>query len=123
MTRVDSSYIRSINFDSGSHTMTVHFRDGSIVKYASVHPRTYQAVLNADSVGEKFTDLVRDKHKFTVVKRQHRFCSVQISSCFLVNLSFPGILDLFDQSRNQTKLNGAEHPANANLGNPHKCLR
>jgi KTSC domain-containing protein len=65
--KVDSSYIRSINYDSTSHMMTVIFRDGCIVRYTSIHPRTYQAVINADSVGTKFTELVKD-HKFVVIK-------------------------------------------------------
>lgn len=66
--KVDSSYIRSINFDNRSHTMTVHFVDGCITKYFSVHPRTYQAILNADSHGEKFHELMAGK-KFTVIKK------------------------------------------------------
>ena len=65
---VDSSYIRSIDYDNTSHALTVHFVDGCIVRYASVHPNTYKAVINAKSVGEKFTELVKDKNKFVVVK-------------------------------------------------------
>jgi hypothetical protein len=68
MAKVDSSYIRSVSFDSATHVMTVHFTDGCIVKYFSVHPRTYNAIVNADSVGQKFAELVRDKHKFAIVK-------------------------------------------------------
>ena len=68
MARVDSSYIRSLIYESASHALTVIFRDGCIVRYASVHPRTYQAIINADSAGAKFTELVKDKNKFVVVK-------------------------------------------------------
>ncbi len=65
--RVDSSYIRSLIYESASHALTVIFRDGCIVRYASVHPNTYKAIINADSIGTKFTELVKD-HKFVVVK-------------------------------------------------------
>jgi hypothetical protein len=68
MAKVDSSYIRSVSFDSASHVMTVNFTDGCIVKYFSVNPRTYHAIVNADSVGEKFTELVRDKFSFKIIK-------------------------------------------------------
>jgi KTSC domain len=69
MAKVDSSYIKSITFDNVSHVMTVHFTDGCIVKYFSVHPRTYNAIISAKSHGEKFTELVKDKnYKFVVVK-------------------------------------------------------
>jgi len=49
--------------------MTVNFLDGCSVKYFSVHPKTYKAIVSADGHGQKFTELVKDKHKFTVVKR------------------------------------------------------
>ncbi len=65
--RVDSSYIGSLSYDAASHTMTVHFRDGCWVKYFSVHPRTYQAIVDADSHGEKFHQLMADK-RYTVIK-------------------------------------------------------
>ncbi len=65
--RLDSSYIRSMDYDSASHTMTVHFRDGAVVKYFSVHPRTYQAIVDAESHGGKFHDLMADK-RYTVIK-------------------------------------------------------
>ncbi len=66
--RLDSSYIRSLDYDSASHTMTVHFRDGAVVKYFSVHPRTYQAIVDADSHGQKFHDLIAGK-RFTILKQ------------------------------------------------------
>jgi hypothetical protein len=66
--RVDSSYIRSLHYDSENHILLVHFRDGAVVKYSSVHSRTYQAILDADSHGEKFHELMADK-KFVVIKQ------------------------------------------------------
>ena len=66
--RLDSSYIRSMDYDSASHTLIVHFRDRAVVKYFSVHPRTYQAILHADSHGEKFHELIAGK-RFTILKQ------------------------------------------------------
>ena len=67
MTRVDSSYIRSLDYDSGSYRLTVVFQDGAKIVYSQVHPKTYKAILNADSHGGKFHQLMAGK-KFTVVK-------------------------------------------------------
>jgi len=69
MAKVDSGYIRSLDYDGGSRILTVSFRDGCTTKYFSVHPRTYQAILNADSHGEAFIRLIRDKHNFKVIKQ------------------------------------------------------
>ncbi len=66
--RVGSSYIRSLDYDSESHILIVHFRDGAVVKYFSVHPRTYQAIVDAESHGEKFHDLMAGK-RFVVIKQ------------------------------------------------------
>ncbi len=68
MTRVDSSYIRFLNYDRATHRLTVVFQDGAKIVYSQVHPKTYQAILDADSHGEKFHELMADK-KFTVIKK------------------------------------------------------
>ena len=65
--RVESSYIRSLDYDSASHRLTVVFQDGAKIVYSQVHPRTYQAILNAGSHGEKFHELMAGK-KFAVIK-------------------------------------------------------
>jgi hypothetical protein len=67
MKTLDSSYIRSLDYDRVTHILIVHFRDGAVVKYFSVDPRTYRAIVNAESHGGKFHDLMSDK-KFIVIK-------------------------------------------------------
>ncbi len=67
MTRVDSSYIRSLDYDSVGHRLIVVFQDGAKIVYSQVHPKTYKAILNADSHGEKFHELMAGK-RFVVVK-------------------------------------------------------
>jgi hypothetical protein len=48
--------------------LRVRFSDGALVDYPQTHPRTYQALLDADSHGEKFHELMAGK-KFTVLKQ------------------------------------------------------
>jgi hypothetical protein len=67
-TAVESSYIQSLKYDERSKTIRVRFTDGAVIDYFDVFSRTYKAILSADSVGEAFIRLVRDKHKFVVVK-------------------------------------------------------
>jgi hypothetical protein len=65
---IDSSYIRSLEYDSATRRLVVVFQDGAKIAYSQVHPRTHQAILDADSHGEKFHELMADK-KFTVIKK------------------------------------------------------
>ncbi len=65
--RVDSSYIRSLDYDSVTRRLVVIFQDGAKIVYHQIHPRTYQAILEADSHGEKFHELMANK-RYTVIK-------------------------------------------------------
>lgn len=66
-TKVDSSYIQSLQYDSGSYELLVRFRNGAVLRYSQIHPRTYKAILDADSHGEAFSRLMTDK-KYVVIK-------------------------------------------------------
>lgn len=63
-----STYLASISYDQSTKTMVVVFIDGAKIVYHGISPRTYNAVANAKSPGEKFTELVRDKYDFTILK-------------------------------------------------------
>jgi hypothetical protein len=65
--KVNSSYIRSLDYDSYARSLIVIFQDGAKIVYYQIQPRTYQAILNADSHGEKFHQLMAGK-RFTVIK-------------------------------------------------------
>jgi len=66
---VESSYLQSLKFDELNHILTVRFQDGCVTNVFDVSTRTYQAILNADSPGAKFTELITNKdYKFTIVK-------------------------------------------------------
>jgi hypothetical protein len=62
-----STYLKDISYDPKTKQMTVVFRDGAVVLYYNVHPRTYAAIDGADSAGAKFSQLLHD-HKFKVLK-------------------------------------------------------
>ena len=64
-----STYLESISYDQSTKTMIVVFTDGAKIAYHSVSPRTYNAVAAAKSSGDKFTELVRDRYKFTILKQ------------------------------------------------------
>ena len=65
--RLNSTYIKGVSYNPTDSSMIVLFRDGASVKYFSIHPRTYQAIVAAESHGEKFHELMADK-TFTVLK-------------------------------------------------------
>jgi len=64
-----STYLASISYDQQSKTMIVVFTDGAKITYHEISSRTYNAVAGAKSPGEKFTELVRDKYRFTILKQ------------------------------------------------------
>jgi len=45
------------------------FSDGAIIRYHGISPRTNHGIQTAKSPGEKFTELVRDKYRFTILKQ------------------------------------------------------
>jgi len=64
-----STYLASIIYDPQKRIMRVEFSDGAKIAYHGISPRTYNAVAAAKSPGEKFTELVRDKYRFTILKQ------------------------------------------------------
>jgi len=62
-----STYLREISYDRTTKQMTVMFKDGAVILYYNVHPRTVAAINTADSAGAKFSQLMHD-HKFRVLK-------------------------------------------------------
>jgi len=64
-----STYLASISYDQSTKTMTVVFTDNAKIAYHGISARTYNAVAGAKSPGEKFTELVRDKYDFTILKQ------------------------------------------------------
>jgi hypothetical protein len=65
----NSTYLASISYDAPTKTMTVVFTDGAKIAYHGISVRTFDVVALAKSPGEKFTELVRDKYDFTILKK------------------------------------------------------
>lgn len=53
-TRVISSHIVSIGYDSQSSTLEVEFKDGAVYQYYNVPQFEYRDLMNAPSHGEYF---------------------------------------------------------------------
>jgi hypothetical protein len=64
-----STYLKSVKYDSSSQQMDVTFTDGAVIRYYGISARTHHAVQTAKSPGEKFSELVRDNYRFTVLKQ------------------------------------------------------
>jgi hypothetical protein len=64
-----STYLTSISYDQPTRTLFVVFTDGAKIVYHDVSARTFNAVASAKSPGEKFSELVRDKYRFTILKQ------------------------------------------------------
>jgi hypothetical protein len=64
-----STYLASISYDQSTKNMIVVFTDGARIVYHGVSSRTYDAVAGAKSPGEKFSELVRDRYDFTILKQ------------------------------------------------------
>jgi len=62
-----STYLREISYDRTTKQLAVMFRDGAVILYYNVHPRTVAAINSADSAGARFSQLMHD-HRFKIVK-------------------------------------------------------
>jgi hypothetical protein len=65
---VDSSYLKSLRYFEDTKVLRCHFYDGALIDYFGISPQTYRAITSAESHGEAFTRLVRDKYAFKIVR-------------------------------------------------------
>jgi KTSC domain len=65
---VDSTYLQSLRYDEATKVLRVRFMDGAVIDYRGVLARTYKAIVSAESHGQKFSELVRDKYPYTIIK-------------------------------------------------------
>ncbi len=63
-TPVQSTSIRSLGYDATRRVLEVEFRRGAVYEYAGVPPRVFEALLTAESVGQTFMELVRDRYDY-----------------------------------------------------------
>jgi len=66
LSQVESSLIDAIGYDTETQELTVKFKRGGVFAYEEVPKDTFQAFLNAESIGRYF--LAHIKHKFNYRK-------------------------------------------------------
>jgi len=61
---VKSSQIAAIGYDEASRTLEVEFLNGSVYQYDGLPPETFQALIQAGSVGAALRRLVKGEYAF-----------------------------------------------------------
>ena len=67
MTPVTSSQVKAIGHDPATNTLTVQFHTGSTYTYDGVDAKTYDAMLNAKSIGKFLGAEIKGKYKYKKV--------------------------------------------------------
>jgi hypothetical protein len=70
MPSVESSVIRSIEYDDEERALLITFTSGLAYRYAAVPEVEYDALLSAASKGVFFNDRIKDRYPFTQVTAQ-----------------------------------------------------
>jgi hypothetical protein len=66
--RVKSSVIAAVTYDEPQHVLQVEFHTGRIYDYLAVPRRVYQAMLDAESVGQYFNQVIRTNYRSVLVR-------------------------------------------------------
>lgn len=65
LTPVSSSQIAKVGYNAETSTLTIQFkRKGSVYEYSEVPEIIYADMLNADSVGKYFHEIVRGRYAY-----------------------------------------------------------
>jgi hypothetical protein len=64
---LNSSSLAAAGYDPYHHELDIAFRQGGLYRYFGVSPRTYRALLQADSKGQFFTGYIRGHYRFEKV--------------------------------------------------------
>lgn len=59
---VESSAIASIGYDERTAVLEIEFVEGGVYRYYAVRPSVHRALMEADSIGRAFLELVRDRY-------------------------------------------------------------
>lgn len=63
MREVTSSQIQSMGYDKPTRTMRVIFHNGSTYEYSFVPQDVFDSIVNAESVGSKFSAVIKKNPK------------------------------------------------------------
>lgn len=61
--QVQSSMIKSIQYHEDSRILRVRFHNDNVYRYTSVPNEVYVRLINANSVGKTFNEIVKDKFR------------------------------------------------------------
>ncbi|BBZ67298.1 KTSC domain-containing protein [Mycolicibacterium insubricum] len=64
-TFVSSSNLNSVGYDEASMTLEVEFKDGSLYQYFDVPGSMHQGLMGASSVGQYFTQNIRNAFRYS----------------------------------------------------------
>ena len=59
-TKVDSSNVDAVAYDSGSETLCVRFRNGGLYSYSGVNMEIFTSLQYADSVGKYLNKVIKN---------------------------------------------------------------
>jgi hypothetical protein len=62
-TPVDSSVIALVAYDETNEVLEVRFRNGRTYRYFQVPPAEHAALLDADSIGRYFNEVIKPKYR------------------------------------------------------------
>ncbi len=60
---IESTSLRSLGYEPGTHTLEVEFNSGGIYRYLDVPPEMYQTLREAESPGRVFTRQIRNAYE------------------------------------------------------------
>ena len=64
---LNSSSLAAAGYDPYQHELDIAFRLDGVYRYFNVSPRTYRALMQADSKGQFFTGYIRGHYRFEKV--------------------------------------------------------
>jgi hypothetical protein len=65
---VKSSQISYIGYDEDSKELFVTFKNGSTYKYEDVPKNRYEQLMNCESIGKYFGEMIKNVYEFTKIK-------------------------------------------------------
>jgi len=68
---VESTMLHAVGYDPDLHVLEVIFNTGGIYLYRDVPPDVYEGLLSADSKGEYFHEVVRDRFPHWTLAEAH----------------------------------------------------
>ena len=64
VTKVTSSNLDSVGYDTATNTLRVIFRSGATYDFAGVPYDVYMNLMSAESIGRAFNTMIRDQYEF-----------------------------------------------------------